>query len=158
MTSVLWFRRDLRLRDNPALHEAAGDGPVVALFVLDPVLLTPSGAPRLAFLYRSLRALDTDLRSHGGQLIVRRGDPANVVPKVVKEADASSVHVTGDFGPYGSKRDEAVEKALGDDVRFVRTGSPYAVTPGQLAKKDGEVYKVYTPRVALPGRDHQRPG
>ena len=145
MTSVLWFRRDLRLRDNPALHEAAGDGPVVALFVLDPVLLKPSGAPRLAFLYRSLRALDNDLRSYGGQLIVRRGDPANVVPKVVKEADASSVHVTGDFGPYGSKRDEAVEKALGDDVRFVRTGSPYAVTPGQLAKKDGEVYKVYTP-------------
>ncbi|WP_375497546.1 cryptochrome/photolyase family protein [uncultured Jatrophihabitans sp.] len=144
MTSVLWFRRDLRLGDHPALHEAAGDGPVAALFVLDPALLEPSGAPRVAFLYRSLRALDEDLRSHGGQLVVRRGDPVKVVPEVAKEVGASSVHVSADFGPYGRTRDEAVEESLGD-VRLVRTGSPYAVAPGRLTKKDGEVYKVYTP-------------
>jgi deoxyribodipyrimidine photo-lyase len=144
MTSVLWFRRDLRLRDNPALHEAAGDGPVVALFVLDPALLDPAGAPRIAFLFRSLRALDEDLRSHGGRLVVRRGDPVTVVPQVAKEAGAESVHISADFGPYGRRRDAAVEQALGD-VRLERTGSPYVVAPGRLTKKDGEVYKVYTP-------------
>src|SRR4051812_43066643 len=52
VTSVLWLRRDLRLHDHPALHEAAKDGPVVALFVLDPRLLKPAGAPRIAFLYQ----------------------------------------------------------------------------------------------------------
>lgn len=144
MTSVLWFRRDLRLRDHPALHEAAKDGPVVALFVLDPALLKPAGAPRVAFLYRSLRALDADLRSHGGALVVRRGKPENVVPTVVREAEAGSVHVSADFGPYGSRRDEAVAGALGD-VPLVRTGSPYAVSPGRVVKPDGGVYKVYTP-------------
>src|SRR6478735_4938172 len=82
MSSVLWLRRDLRLRDHPALHEAAHDGPVVALFVLDPALLKPAGAPRIAFLYRTLRALDADLDEHGGRLLVRRGDPVTVVPKV----------------------------------------------------------------------------
>ena len=45
-TAVLWLRRDLRLRDHPALHAAAADGPVVALFVLDPALIKPSGAVR----------------------------------------------------------------------------------------------------------------
>ena len=99
MTSVLWFRRDLRLRDNPALQEASRHGPVVALFVLDPALLKPAGAPRIAYLYRALRALDADLRTHGGRLTVRRGDPVNAVPKVVREAGADSVHVSADFGP-----------------------------------------------------------
>lgn len=144
MTSVLWFRRDLRLRDNPALHEAAKDGPVVALFVLDQKLLKPSGDPRVAFLYGALRALDADLREHGGQLVVRRGDPVNAVPKLVKEVDASSVHVAADYGPYGAKRDKAVEEALGD-VPLTRTGSPYAVAPGRVLNGSGEAYKVYSP-------------
>ena len=141
---MLWLRRDLRLRDHPALHEAAKVGPVVALFVLDPALLKPAGAPRVAFLYRTLRALDAELREHGGGLVVRRGDPVEVVPQVVREAKASSVHVSADFGPYGKRRDEAVEQALGD-VPLIRTGSPYAVAPGRITKNDGEPFKVYTP-------------
>ncbi|MDQ2797626.1 MAG: DNA photolyase family protein, partial [Actinomycetota bacterium] len=144
MTSVLWFRRDLRLRDHPALHEAAKDGPVVALFVLDPALLKPAGVPRVAFLYRTLRALGAELRTHGGALIVRCGDPVTVVPMVVREVGAGSVHVSADFGPYGSRRDDEVENALGD-VPLVRTGSPYAIAPGRVSKGDGEPYKVYTP-------------
>ena len=68
--SVLWFRRDLRLRDHPALDAAAQAGPVCALFVLDDVLLKVDEGPRTAYLYRSLRALDDDLRSHGGRLTV----------------------------------------------------------------------------------------
>jgi len=47
MTSVLWFRRDLRLRDHPALAAAAASGPVLPLFVLDPVLTRSAGANRL---------------------------------------------------------------------------------------------------------------
>src|ERR1700760_3421126 len=115
MSAVLWFRRDLRLGDNPALLAAADEGPVVALFVLD-------DAPRVAFMYRTLRALDAQLREHGGGLVVRRGKPENVVPAVAREAGASSVHVSADFGPYGRARDERVEAALGD-VPLVRTGS-----------------------------------
>jgi deoxyribodipyrimidine photo-lyase len=144
MTSVLWFRRDLRLRDHPAMHEAAKDGPVLALFVLDQTLLRPSGAPRVAFLYRALRALDADLREHGGRLVVRRGDPAKALPRIARECGASAVHVSADFGPYGSRRDQAVEKALGS-VPLVRTGSPYAVSPGRVVKDDGSPFKVFTP-------------
>src|SRR6201994_1961861 len=96
MSAVLWFRRDLRLGDHPALLAAADDGPVVALFVLDDVLRKPSGAARVAFMYRTLRALDAQLREHGGGLVVRRGRPENVVPAVATEAGASAVHISAD--------------------------------------------------------------
>ena len=140
MASVLWLRRDLRLHDHPALHAAAADGPVTALFVLDPALLGPSGAPRLAFLFRSLRALDDDLDGH---LVIRHGNPVDVVPAVAREAGAGAVHVSADYGPYGRRRDADVEAAL--EVPLVRTGSPYAVAPGRVTKSDGSPYKVYTP-------------
>src|ERR1700761_2143622 len=144
MSAVLWFRRDLRLSDHPALLAAADDGPVTGLFGLDDVLRKPSGAPRVAFMYRTLRALDAQLREHGGELVVRRGKPENVVPAVARQTGASSVHISADFGPYGRARDERVEAALGD-VPLVRTGSPYAVAPGRITKGDGTPFKVYTP-------------
>src|SRR5277367_5881477 len=146
MSSVLWFRRDLRLHDNPALLAAAADGPVTALFVLDDALRKPSGAPRLAFLYRSLRQLDTDLREHGGALVVRHGHPENVVPAVAREVGASAVHVSADFGPYGAARDTRVAAALDVEpgVQLIRTGSAYAVAPGRVTKADGEPFKVFT--------------
>jgi deoxyribodipyrimidine photo-lyase len=126
------------------LHAAAKDRPVVALFVLDPALLKPSGAPRIAFLYRTLRSLDADLREHGGKLVVRRGDPKTVVPRVVREVGAAGAHVSADFNPYGRARDAAVDHALGE-IPLVRTGSPYVVSPGRVVKDDGTPFKVFTP-------------
>jgi deoxyribodipyrimidine photo-lyase len=143
----------LRIGDHPALlaaRDAAADGAsgdsgggVVGLFVLDDALRKPCGAARLAFLYRCLRELDEQL---GGRLVVRRGDPVNVVPAVAREVDAGSVHVSADYGPYGSKRDERVEQALEHaGRRLVRTGSPYAVAPGRVVRGDGSPYRVFTP-------------
>ena len=143
MTSLLWFRRDLRLGDHLALTEAAGAGPVVPLFVLDPALLGPAGAPRTAFLFRCLRALD---ESMGGRLVVRSGDPVDVVPAVAAEAGAGSVLVSADFGPYGRRRDQAVAAALrGGGRRLVGMGSPYAVDPGRVRKQDGTPFRVFSP-------------
>jgi deoxyribodipyrimidine photo-lyase len=140
----MWFRRDLRLQDHPALAAAADAGRVVALFVLDDALRRPSGAPRLAFLYRSLRDLDAKLRENGGELVLRRGKPENVVPAVARDAGAASVHISADFGPYGAKRDERVAAALGE-VPLVRTDSAYAVVPGRIVKSDGKPFRVFTP-------------
>ncbi|HJQ06407.1 MAG TPA: deoxyribodipyrimidine photo-lyase [Nocardioides sp.] len=145
-TQVLWFRRDLRLTDHAALlaaASAAGDDGVVPLFVLDPALLRPSGAPRVAFLLRSLRALDADLRRHGPGLVVRSGRPEDVLPEFVAEAGAEAVHVSADFGPYGAERDRRVEDVL--EVPLVRTGSPYAVAPGRVLTGGGTPYRVFTP-------------
>lgn len=141
---MLWFRRDLRLADSPAVLAAAAAGdPVLALFVLDPVLLKPAGGPRVAYLYRALRALDASV---GGRLIVLPGNPSEVVPRVAAELDATTVHVSADFGPYGAARDGRVEAALRAAGRaMVRTGSPYAVPPGRLKRADGTAFRVYSP-------------
>ena len=143
--TVLWLRRDLRLADSPALLAAVagagGDG-VLPLFVLDPALLGPAGPTRTAWLFRSLAAWSA---STGGALVVRSGDPAQVVPAVAAEVGADAVHVTADAGPHGRLRDEAVEAALAADGRaLVRTGTPYAIGPGTLLTGGATPFAVYS--------------
>lgn len=143
-TALLWFRRDLRTGDHPALRAAARRADrVLGVFVLDEDLLRPSGAIRRVFLYECLRALDEQLSGH---LLVVRGAPADILPKVADEVGAASVHVSRDCGPYGRTRDDAVADVLAErDVELVRTGSPYAVTPGRVRKPDGSPFRVFTP-------------
>nr|WP_218885491.1 deoxyribodipyrimidine photo-lyase [Kineococcus aurantiacus] len=139
----MWFRRDLRLHDHPALLAAAADGAVLPLFVVDPALWRPSGDVRRAYLLRSLRALDARL---GGHLVVEAGDPAEVVDRVAARAGARRVHVTADAGPYGRRRDDAVARALAAHGReLVRTGTPYAIGPGTVLNGSGKPFQVFTP-------------
>ncbi len=145
MPSVMWFRRDLRLGDNPALANAvadAEDAHVVPLFVLDRNLWGPAGQARRAHLVASL----TDLGDRIGGLQVRRGDPVEEVVSVARAAEASRVHIAEDFGPYGRHRDEKVAAALAQhDIELVRSGTPYAVAPGSVLNGSGEPYQVFTP-------------
>jgi len=139
--ALLWFRRDLRLGDHPALAAASENDEVLACFVLDPRLEASSGRRRLQFLGDSLRQLNDDL---GGRLLVTRGRPEERIPALVKSIDASSVHISEDFTPFGTRRDERVRDALGS-VPLIATGSPYLVSPGRVVKDDGSPYKVFTP-------------
>ncbi|MEV7398736.1 deoxyribodipyrimidine photo-lyase [Aeromicrobium sp. NPDC092404] len=143
-TSVMWFRRDLRLGDNPAVLDAQAAGPdgVVPLFVLDARLWTPAATARTAYLSRLL----TDFSDRVGGLHVGHGDPAVEVLNVARSVGADTVHVAADHGPYGSRRDRRVEAALAEhDIALVRTGSPHAVAPGRVTKSDGSGYRVFTP-------------
>lgn len=143
MTALMWFRRDLRLHDNPALGRAAESGEVLGLFVLDPALVARSGAARLSWLAASLRSLNDSM---AGRLLVLRGAPAEVVPAITAQVGASAVHMAADYGPYGSRRDAAVADRLTADGRaLVPTGSAYAIAPGRVRKADGTGYKVFTP-------------
>jgi len=141
--SVLWFRRDLRLADNEALCVAAALGEVVPLFVLDPRFLSTSGAPRLAFLFRNLRALNDSM---GGSLVVRMGNPEEVVAQVCRESGSERVVCAKDFAPYGMQRDTLVASKLATEgIDFQQVGSSYAVEPGVVRKGDGTPYAVFTP-------------
>lgn len=142
MPTVLWFRRDLRLRDLPALLDAAEpDGDVLACYVLDPRLRASSGPRRLQYLYDALRELDEAL---AGRLMVTQGRPEKRIPALAESVGASAVHVSADFTPFGRRRDNAVREALGD-IAFEESGSPYLVSPGRVVKDNGEPYKVFTP-------------
>ncbi len=142
MPTLLWFRRDLRCHDHPALLEAAEyDDEVLACYVLDPRLTASSGARRLQYLYRALRDLSDNL---GGRLLVTRGRPEQRIPELARALGAASVHVTQDHSPFGRRRDDEVAAALGD-IPLRATGSAYLVSPGRITKSDGTPYQVFTP-------------
>lgn len=140
--TLLWFRRDLRLHDLPALSEV-GDAEVLACYVLDPRLEVSSGPRRLQFLGDSLREIDAAL---GGRLLITRGLPTDVIPAICRSIGATAVHISADFSPFGVRRDRAVAAALEPlGAELVATGSPYLVSPGRVTKDDGSPYKVFTP-------------
>jgi len=139
--AIFWFRRDLRLSDNPALLAAiANSDEIIPVFILDEKLINQSGSKRLAYLGQSLRALDESLDN---KLHVMVGDQVEVLKELMKRYEATEVHISEEFEPYGKARDLRVEQA---GINLIRTGSPYAVSPGRVRKpSDGTPYKVYTP-------------
>jgi deoxyribodipyrimidine photo-lyase len=141
MTNIIWFRRDLRIADNPALLAALkSSDEIVALFIIDEELSTSPNKKRLAYLAESLKSLDQSL---GGNLHVMHGEAADVLKDLVARYKASEVHIAQEYDPRAMARDAKV-KAAG--INLVATGSPYAVAPGRVLKEsDGTPYKVYTP-------------
>jgi deoxyribodipyrimidine photo-lyase len=145
----MWFRRDLRIEDLHALAAAvaaAGDGGVmVPLFVIDPALWDRAGANRRWFLRGALAALNEALTERGSRLILRYGDPIEVVPAVAAEIGAATVFHSQDVGVYGRRRDEDVATALTDDGRaLVEADSPWVVPAGTVHTKTGDGFKVYS--------------
>jgi len=144
MTAIWWVRRDLRLADNQALRSALVEGgSVVPVFVLDPGLLASQyvGEKRLAFLLSGLRHLAGDLAERGSELIVRRGEPAEELVRLVGETGATAVYAERDVSPYACRRDRHVARVL-----------PLVLTEGltvhpveAVRKSDGNPYVVYTP-------------
>ena len=138
---IFWFRRDLRLADNPALCAAARAGAVIALFVVDPDIVAPVGLTRAAYVAASVAALRESI---GGRLVVRIGDPRSVVPEVAREAGAECVYASADVTPRSRARDRAVAEALSAaGRRLITMDSPYAAEPGTVRQASGAPYRVF---------------
>ncbi|MGE9807266.1 cryptochrome/photolyase family protein [Janibacter sp. G1551] len=153
MTALLWFRRDLRLSDHPALLAAAADGEVLPFVVVEPQLLTDHRPPARRLL-RSIAALH---EATGGALVVRCGHPVDLVPRAAAAVGAVRVHITRDTTPTGRERDEDVAARLQEQgAQLVPTGTPYAIGPGLVRTGAGTPYKVFTP-FARAWRDHGWP-
>jgi deoxyribodipyrimidine photo-lyase len=138
--AIIWFRRDLRISDHPALVAAIeASDEIVPLFIMDSRIASKSGSFRLAYLAQSLQALDKSLTE---KLLVIAGDPSEVLKDVMSRYGATSVHVSADYTPYGVARDA---KVIANGIELTQTGSPYAVAPGRVRKSDETPYRVYTP-------------
>src|SRR5689334_7534431 len=136
VTSLLWYRRDLRLADHPALHAALEDDGVVPVFCFDDRLLRGRHAsgPRTQFLLECLRDLDGSLRKRGSGLVIRHGPPERELPRLAREIGASAIHATADAGPFAARRDARVaglvlHPGLGvvDEPPLTQAGTPYTV-------------------------------
>jgi deoxyribodipyrimidine photo-lyase len=145
--AIVWFRRDLRLSDHPALTEAiAGARVVVPLFVFDERLLADAAPARTWFLRHSVAELDRALRERGSGLLVRSGRATDVVPQVAREVDADVVLASADVSPFARARDTAVASVLEHGGRnlLLRDGLLLA-DPEQLRTGAGAPYTVFTP-------------
>ncbi len=149
MARVIWFRRDLRLQDNPALNAALrgaeqdGDGSVMAFYAMDNGFFNSLGGVRQHSLAAGLRALSASIAD---KLQVRH-EPASVaVLEAARLIAAKVVHAAEAFDPQGVAEQNAVGEALAaEGIRLSLTGSYYAVNPGSVRKGDGTNYRVYTP-------------
>lgn len=145
--SLIWFRDDLRLDDNPALMAAAADGPVTALFVLeDGIGWRPLGGAARWWLHHSLQALGASLAEAGVALVLRRGDPRVIVPSVVAATGARSVHWNRRYLPWTKPLDAAVKSSLtASGIAAQSHNGSLLVEPRDVASGSGGPYKVFTP-------------
>ena len=138
--AIFWFRRDLRLADNPALLAAFDEADeVIPLFIMDELIAEGAGAHRRAYLASSLRALNDSI---SGSLHVISGDPVEVLTSLQQKYKAESIHCAFPFAPYGNDLDRRI---VDSGLKLSQVGSGYAVAPGRVRKDDGTPYRVYTP-------------
>jgi deoxyribodipyrimidine photo-lyase len=149
VTTIVWFRQDLRLADNPALHAAVERGePVVPVYIWAPEDEGewPPGAASRWWLHQSLQALDTSLRERGSRLVLAAGSTADVLAKLVGQTKATAVYWNRRYEPAAMACSVNVEKALARAKVVVATfnGSLLAEPPDVL-NLSGKPYRVYTP-------------
>ncbi|MFT6954955.1 MAG: deoxyribodipyrimidine photo-lyase, partial [Glaciecola sp.] len=142
--TLVWFRQDLRLRDNPALSYASERGPVIPLYISDtdcPEHFIPGGASKW-WLHQSLSSLNDSLN---GQLHCLRGDASKLLIEFIQLHDIKSVVWNRSYEPWQIKRDTQLKHALieaGIDVQSFN--SHLLWEPWQVLKKDETPYKVFT--------------
>lgn len=149
VTIIVWFRSDLRVADNPALHHALARGErIVPVYIDAPEELSPwqPGAASRWWLHHSLTALHDTLARLGSRLIVRRGASGEVLRTLVRERGASEVHWNRVYESAAARRDEDVIRQL--QSTGVQTHTHHAgllFEPGSVRNKQGEPYRVFTP-------------
>jgi deoxyribodipyrimidine photo-lyase len=146
---IVWFRNDLRLADNPALHAAASLGaPILPLYVLEEVPGDPrplGGASRW-WLRGSLERLSAACAALGAPLILRRGDPAAILPALIGESGAGAVFWNRRYAPAQTARDAAIKEALKRDGVEARSfNANLLAEPWTVQNKSGGPFKVFTP-------------
>ena len=156
-TAIVWFRRDLRLRDNPALQAALEAGhEVVPVYIHAPQEegAWAPGAASEAWLHRSLQQLDAQLRAVGSALILRSGDSMAQLQALIAESGAEAVYWNRKYEPATQPRDAAIKRGLREQGVQVESHNGYLLfEPWELATLQGGPYKVFTPfwRNALTG-------
>ena len=147
--TIVWLRDDLRIADNPALHEAVGrDAPVIVVYLLDEESegFRAHGSASRWWLHHSLSALAADLEARGAHLTLRRGPALREIPKIVSETDASGVLWNRRYGGAARDVDAALKTQLradGIDAQSFQAGLLHE--PWTVQTADGRPFRVFTP-------------
>ncbi|MBX3395174.1 MAG: deoxyribodipyrimidine photo-lyase [Phycisphaerae bacterium] len=149
-TGLMWFRRDLRLRDNTALHHAlAACEKVYCVFCFDREILDrieDKSDRRVDFIHQCVSELDTELSKLGSSLIVRYARASEDIPTLARTLNADRVYANHDYEPRRISRDQAVGMALQRDGRELLTYKDHVVFErNEIINQSGLPFRVYTP-------------
>ena len=148
-TVIVWFRNDLRVADNPALHHALAAGAqVIPLYIHAPDEQAPwpPGAASRWWLHHSLIALNETIVRLGSRLIVRRGPTLATLHSLIRQTDASQLYCNRTYEPVTECRDRDILRELAAaGVRCTQYNASLLHEPGSVLNKDGHPYKVFTP-------------
>lgn len=145
---LVWFRNDLRISDNPALHAAAKSGaPIIALYVLEESkALRPMGGAFRWWLSGSVASLRDSLLQRGVSLVLRRGDPKKIIPQIASDEKITTAYWNRRYFAAEVKLDNEVEKSLlANDCTVETFNSALLNEPWGIESKAGGPIRVFTP-------------
>ncbi len=147
--NIHWFRRDLRLNDNHALHAALSAGlPVLPIFIFDTTILQhlPKKDPRVEFIHASLSSMQEKLISFGSSLNVYHGNPEEIFKEIVEQFDVQCLFANRDYEPSARRRDKHIYEFLKEKgIQFIGKKDQVIFEASEVVKDDGLPYTVYTP-------------
>ncbi|MDJ0919218.1 MAG: deoxyribodipyrimidine photo-lyase [Woeseiaceae bacterium] len=140
-SAIVWFRRNLRVSDNPALTAAAESGkPIIPLYVIDDL---DEGSAGRWWLHNSLQALHAALRDDGGYLVIRAGNPVDAIEQIAEDFDASDVYLAARYEPAAVQQERDLETV---DGLKLHVSTDYLLNePGTVLTGGGSPFKVFTP-------------
>jgi deoxyribodipyrimidine photo-lyase len=149
MKGLCWIRRDLRTQDHASLYHALKENSeVVVVFIFDSEILKnlDSQDPRLSFIMDSLSDIDLELKKYGSSLVVKFGNPVDLIPQLALDFKVQSVYTNRDYEPYAKKRDAAVEKILKKEKINFHTYKDHVIfEKHEILTKSRTLFKVFTP-------------
>ena len=147
--TIFWFRRDLRLEDNTALHAALKSGnQVLPIFIFDQDILSdlPKKDARLGFIHDLLTDINSSLHPFESGVQCMFGNPLNVWKSLLESYDISSVFINKDYEPYARKRDQEIATFLSENGIALHIFKDQVIfEENEILKADGKPYTVFTP-------------
>ena len=144
-TSIIWFKHDLRIKDNPAFNAACEVGSVVPIYIYDSTIYgnRELGGASKWWLHHSLSSLNETLN---GRLQVFRGDPEVLIPKLMAHFNANKIFWNRSYDPTQISRDMAIKNTLKQHGLLAHSCNGSLLwEPMKVVKKDGTAYRVFTP-------------
>jgi len=148
--NIFIFRRDYRIKDNIGLNYAIENlNNIIPIFIFTPEQIKSNSYRSencVQFLVESLKELDKDLRKYKSKLHIFHGDNIAVLKKILKKYDVKNIVFNMDFTPYAKKRDKEIQKFCKKrEINCIMTQDYLLSNIGDLNKKNGEPYTVFTP-------------
>lgn len=146
--NIFWFRRDLRIDDNTALHNALQNGTTLPIFIFDDDITDKlkSDDPRLNFIYDQLQIINQELQKHESGVTIYKGKPLEVWESLIKTQKITAIYFNHDYEPYARTRDKSVYELLTNNGIAIKNFKDQVIFEKlDITKNDGKPYTVYTP-------------